>query len=1263
MWSEGAPPVPSLTRRSTDELSREYRSRTPTSESVSTRRARTTSLAPSAALDSYPSPALSTSAPSSRGSRSPSPSRPLSNGDPSVPFPTSASSPNLVAASPTPSTGSNEGDRRRDSQTVLCQGLLQRKGDYVPTTGRPLQSPSAASALSPASSSPGVSQPSGSYFAPRTPSPLLRSPKGEVDLHRGWKPYRAILKGSKLYLHKLPGDLSATAKHVFPSTVVDPATLTPAASPSLGGASPSLGEDGLKKKQRAFWGTGASSHPGLVLAEAGADGPKVLGGTMEALVHELVVGTSFVVSKPPPTVIVGADGDEEEGRVASPEPAFQDSRDESETPYDAFLATLLLVWPALPFSPSQAASELDRCAGLAVRAAGDAASKDAESSRTTSDALAKRLRLIITTVCDKFPQDLRRTEKGRVVPSELMTALEEIVRQLRTLEPDGADFDALATTIETTFGGSNGLKTKSKPLTEWAPLPSTPQARSTSSGSTSPTKTRKRLPSEQDLPSTMTAQSFLQLDPVAFAVQVHLFHLDRLAAISGNISTPRHLLRTASLILSTEGSTKQTAITSLFSFSPSSPHFLTRCALQTILSTTSSNGNMLFSPAHASSPSEARAAVLGHWVAVGEELKRRGDAAGWVAVASALCCRAVARLEESWRSLSAEKVEIVREQWAPTLYGFGFIDLEEARVGAFAFEAVEEHTSIPFLGSVLEETVSALRIASTPSVTSPGAISMVPLYALKEKLDHVSGVWTQVPLAALEASPDHRTQLFLQASSRLAHPEKVHLSAYLTASLEAEPRPSTQHLSLHYKTRSPTDPSPILPLLMVESLPHITLIDREKIIASSGTVPRKHSTPGPSATPSAATLPPSTRLARHSSYPPHNTASMNGVSVFTRLRNEIATPSDTLLRFADGDIVFRIISAAAPTLPLASSNEQGVLSRTSSWIESRSSRTRSARTSLGSNIVPLSRTSSKRESSPTSSRSPDVGTGKLQVAGEEEPVHVVVRAGTAETLVDLLVLGTNNLKTPSTDADGQASLTGRRPLSLDMAEYRAAFFATFRSFSSALVILDMLRKRYLAAPNASLEHVNLTPAKPFPTWSMAPTPESDDWDWERIANIRLGVLVNLGHWMEHHVGDFLDDDDLWSSVLTFLRFVESTAQAAVLKRPDDDAVLAEVQRMRKRFGRESLRPAVKIRKARKLSGQPISDLSFDGLQASELVDKLDEVAGGVTRDLTGALLSSPSRLERAAEPSLLARRERPPSLHLRPRDEFPRRSRSMVPVA
>lgn len=243
-------------------------------------------------------------------------------------------------------------------------------------------------------------------------------------------------------------------------------------------------------------------------------------------------------------------------------------------------------------------------------------------------------------------------------------------------------------------------------------------------------------------------------------------------------------------------------------------------------------------------------------------------------------------------------------------------------------------------------------------------------------------------------------------------------------------------------------------------------------------------------------------------------------------------------------------------------------------------------------------------------------------------MHVVVKAGTVESLVDLLVLGIGNLRTPTKDADGESSLTGKRPLALDAEEYRSSFFATFRAFSSPLAILDMLRKRYLAAPNASREYVNLSSARPFPSWSMAPSTETDDLDWTRIAAIRLAVLGNIRHWVEHQITDFLDDDDLYTSTATFLSFVEMTEQLALEERPkSDDAVLETAKWIRVRFSRSSLRPVVRARQA--VIGAPPAKsgrsvpLSFDALTATELVDRLDLIACHVTQDVTGARVPCP----------------------------------------
>lgn len=1004
--------------------------------------------------------------------------------------------------------------------------------------------------------------------------------KSEADLQKGWKPYRVILKGSKLYLHKLPADLSTTAKQLFPTTIVaEPdEAITPIDAPKF--------DDSLKKRQRrAFWGTGASHHPGLIV-DKGKGKERVGGGTLEALLHELVFASCF-----------SEDGDD-------------------RTAYNTFLETLLLIWPFLPFSSSQSASELDRCSGLAVRTALEAIGKDPEGSKSSTAALIIRLKSIVQTICEKYPEDLRSAQ-GQ---SDWKAALEELVKQLGSLPSEGEE-GAVNELLSQAYAARPALKAKL--VTEWTSnRPMYSRAGSSSSTSGSPSRPRKHTTIDVEPSSSMTTHTFLGLDLAAFAAQIHLFHLDRLAAITGNHRAERSILCTASGLLAVD---KQTAITSLFSFSATRPHFLSRMVAHTLFpSTNPSTSFFSSSPA----PIDLRATVITRWIIVGEELRRIGDMAGWMAISFALCCRAISRLEDSWRLVEEDKVEIVRREWAPTLAALGFVDFEDVSIAPLGYEGPDDLvSSIPYLGSVLEDTMKALGQTTVVIEDQPGAVSFEPFYRLREKLAFVAAVWQQSTLVALKTRPDVDLQCLFQNASRTLPPANAQLNSYMAASLEVEPRPLGVQPFITEGPRLASDPSPLIPLFMVEPLPYISLIDRDKIIASATPIPKKLSAsnlPGGSsgALPDAGRKVSPAGLSRHNSYPPSVAPAVERVGNFARLRSEIASTSDTLIRFADGDLVFRIVSTAAPLMPPPEiSNERGILSRTSSWIESRSSR--AARLGRTKSEIGSTPPSPARGGSPVSSRTLEPPLPKLQVASEEEPVSVILKAGTIETLVDLLILGVDNLKTPTTDADGELSLADRRPLRLDSDEFRHCFFATFRSFSSPIVLLDMLRKRYLAAPSASLESINLSSARPFPSWSTMPVDETE-LDWSEVAKIRMAILESFRFWADHHMSDFLDDGELFNSSYTFITFVESTEESYLLERPDEDGVLELVRSLKLRFSRGSLRPVVRSRRA--ASSNPVAEssdedveFSFDGLAAEDLIDRLDQIACEITRDVTGKL--------------------------------------------
>ena len=107
-------------------------------------------------------------------------------------------------------------------------------------------------------------------------------------LSKGWKPFKLVLKGTKLYFFKPPNDRAGAVKELFPTELVAAfgegglgEDETPEVSPLRGSRD--------DRRRRAYWGR--RTHPELVRAES--DQKEILGGTLPALIHEAVFGTTF----------------------------------------------------------------------------------------------------------------------------------------------------------------------------------------------------------------------------------------------------------------------------------------------------------------------------------------------------------------------------------------------------------------------------------------------------------------------------------------------------------------------------------------------------------------------------------------------------------------------------------------------------------------------------------------------------------------------------------------------------------------------------------------------------------------------------------------------------------------------------------------------------------------------------------------------------------------------------------------------------------
>ena len=137
-------------------------------------------------------------------------------------------------------------------------------------------------------------------------------------LSKGWKPFKAELKGLKLYFYKPPSNRSAIVKELFPTRIVPPSPeediVEAERSDDSGKASRAREDSTIRRKKPAYWGR--RTHPQLVVVTDGVEK-----GTFEALVHEAVFPTTSSKLKPPETPKTGlnqaAMGGSQDGRTFS----------------------------------------------------------------------------------------------------------------------------------------------------------------------------------------------------------------------------------------------------------------------------------------------------------------------------------------------------------------------------------------------------------------------------------------------------------------------------------------------------------------------------------------------------------------------------------------------------------------------------------------------------------------------------------------------------------------------------------------------------------------------------------------------------------------------------------------------------------------------------------------------------------------------------------------------------------------------------------
>lgn len=214
----------------------------------------------------------------------------------------------------------------------------------------------------------------------------------------------------------------------------------------------------------------------------------------------------------------------------------------------------------------------------------------------------------------------------------------------------------------------------------------------------------------------------------------------------------------------------------------------------------------------------------------------------------------------------------------------------------------------------------------------------------------------------------------------------------------------------------------------------------------------------------------------------------NGRKLFFGSMREVGGVGETVLRLCGGELVLKVVQEPFPRLGGKSSS-----SRPTSIIESTSHSRRASQIGIGGTLSPrdtlaLSTISTSYKRCSTSGGQRDSGTHsssskRVSVAGSINSdglgaLRVDVKAGSLESLLDVLIFGVDGLKMTVKDDTGLETGSSRRLLLVDLQGYRTEFFATFRTFTTPITVFEVSSNLRLIR---IFEHLELTrPLSLFP---------------------------------------------------------------------------------------------------------------------------------------------------------------------------------------
>lgn len=994
---------------------------------------------------------------------------------------------------------------------------------------------------------------------------------------QNWKLIRTVIQDGMLKIYKPPSDLGFKAFDVNCLPMPTPASPTHKRITS-GSNFQSLPKPSSVSGSRLFF-RGVEPHPELDYNERG----KIIGGSDEAICHTILFGPSEVFAETSVLLL----------------PLLM----------DIVSAIDLLTLYSTSVSHSSTNASI-----IPLSSANHNLTPQDEDENPVTNALAIRLRLVVETFQENFP--------GMLLDKSIFSVF------MRLVESVSYHDDEIATNLKVSvfkkqkyMCGMLSYATHQETIMWSSLLPSINEKLSdklhfilnrVESGNNTHTNTtstnhhytnvNSTTPISMGttkLPGAIPPDVILDLDVDMFAQQIYHFHL----TFSKDWSPTSDI----SLLFDTKYTYNKH---SPLVFQSSEIHFLGGLLIDHV-----------FNPIH-KIDNFYRSRILTYWINLGNGLKNCGDMVGWLAIATVICSIPVLRLRGTWCYVSTDIRERVIREWAPVVFDLErrMMISETSRKSTYHVLAPQgigmtypKERVVPFFGDLCIKYQEGLTYKQCES----------KLNSIRTAFERWDNYLEQIPQSdnfepLLDAIPVIQKMLYALLSRHYETPTTT-ADAILEMSLNIEPTLSGQYLKYHYAQRTQLEFGTYLPLVFTTNISSFRLISKNAILSFYSPLGSNHKrTLRPSSSRSGTNFSntSTTSSATYVSGSANNPKISNHETVaFATGFNEFECQTRTLVsQLTTNEVIVRSIRDILNVgVQIYNISNDIVLKAFENELCDNSE-----------SLLDNSSSTSRRVSSQISSNN----RGGFGIPSEQTApstvINVMVKAASLDRLVDILVLGVNDF-----------SKFFRHPedavYRIDMDAHTLAFFATFRSFCSPLLLLESLRKRFVGARSAAVSiaelHANIKNSQDlttlgdtqFPNWDPYNEEDPAVIDWRTVAQIQIGVLEACHLWVSQYFADFACDLNIREQFLELLKTFElelQTWKESGALFSDEyqvyyDTIEALHKKVRKLFIKKSYRPVdIKRLVPTFPAGNKLENLPLHGdiHQLEQLIERVDYVA-------------------------------------------------------